>query len=189
VETLVRYVQQHRNLNAGIFDQYLYNNVQLWADTLDPFVVHFRSLGIPFLALRFGPDLFSLFITIPSTAIATQILSNVLTETEPRDFDPCSDEAQETKAETAKEAESEAEQESELFSNMHEQRHASKCENYAACATANLTGYCCPTLNGAMLGCCEAVPSKVSPQRATAAFLGKRSASTVNVGPGPDSLR
>merc|ERR1712151_1401236 len=74
-------------------------------------------------------------------------------------------EEQKAKAAAAKEAESEAQEESELFSNMHERIHASKCENNAACAAANLTGYCCPTLNGislngTMLGCCVAAPSK-----------------------------
>merc|ERR1712048_1239191 len=74
-------------------------------------------------------------------------------------------EEQKAKAAAAKEAESEAQEESERFSNMHERIHASKCENNAACAAANLTGYCCPTLNGislngTMLGCCAAAPSK-----------------------------
>merc|ERR1712176_643210 len=74
-------------------------------------------------------------------------------------------EEQKAKAAAAKEAESEAQEESERFSNMNERIHASKCENNAACAAANLTGYCCPTLNGislngTMLGCCVAAPSK-----------------------------
>merc|ERR1712048_241958 len=88
-------------------------------------------------------------------------------------------EEQKAKAAAAKEAESEAQEESELFNNMHERIHASKCENNAACAAANLTGYCCPTLNGislngTMLRCCtiEGPTFALKPRKASALVSG-----------------
>lgn len=66
---------------------------------------------------------------------------------------------QEQKAAAAEAAAAAARKESEAFKHIHEKIHASRCENNPACVALNLTGYCCPTLdgtslNGTMLGCC-----------------------------------
>merc|ERR1712110_205447 len=69
-------------------------------------------------------------------------------------------------AQAAKAAAEEAKKENEQYVNMEARIAASKCENNPACAALNVTGYCCPTLNGSflngtMLGCCIGSASAV----------------------------
>merc|ERR1711972_775362 len=73
-------------------------------------------------------------------------------------------EEQSTLLAAAKAAAEKAENENFEYKNMDEKITASKCDNNPTCAAANLTGYCCPTLNGislngTMLGCCGVVAS------------------------------
>jgi len=66
---------------------------------------------------------------------------------------------QQAKEKASETAAAEAEADSSQYDNINEKIQASKCENNPSCAAANLTGYCCPTLNGlalngTALGCC-----------------------------------
>mmetsp|Transcript_9950 Transcript_9950/g.31585 ORF Transcript_9950/g.31585 Transcript_9950/m.31585 type:complete len:446 (-) Transcript_9950:19-1356(-) len=71
-----------RDLEAGIFDSFMYNSLILWADSLDPYVERFKSTKTPFLARRVGDDdTFAVFVDVPGNGIVLQLRSRHLTAT------------------------------------------------------------------------------------------------------------
>lgn len=85
------WVQQQdliRHLEAGMFDQFMHNNLILWTNDLDPFVQQLQIDGQPFMTLKNG-NLFSLFVSIPKNSLVFQIRSDHLTSKPSGTFNSC----------------------------------------------------------------------------------------------------
>lgn len=88
---IVDWVQQQesiRDLESGIFDQYMHNSLILWTNSLDPFVQQLQADGQPFLTLK-KDNFFSLFVSVPKNSLVFQIRSTHLTLKPSGIFDAC----------------------------------------------------------------------------------------------------
>jgi len=62
---------------------------RLRSDSLDEFVERLNSVSVPFMALRFSPELFGIQLDIPGNGISIQVRGSRLTTAAAQAFDAC----------------------------------------------------------------------------------------------------
>lgn len=75
IDRFAEHQEKLRDLNADVVDQYMYNNIELQAESLDPFLTRFRRLDIPYIG-RTSPKLYSVYISVPKNGIVIKIASS-----------------------------------------------------------------------------------------------------------------
>lgn len=79
LENFTAYVEDVRDMDAGVYDQWMDNHMTLWVEDLQPFADVYDSLGLPYL-LRTWPDdrsgLTALIVAIPRNGVVVELLSD-----------------------------------------------------------------------------------------------------------------
>lgn len=75
----VKHQEDIRRIEEGKFDQYMSNNLILWANSLDSFVEQFTKNRVPFFVVQLSDHMFALYLNIPENMIVIQLRSEYLT--------------------------------------------------------------------------------------------------------------
>jgi len=84
VSAWVKQQEKIRDLTGGNIDQFMLSSVVFWTPSLDPFVERLKAGKQPFVVYENTPDVFDLFVNVPSNEIVFNIRSSQLTAVKPR---------------------------------------------------------------------------------------------------------
>jgi len=82
----VKHVESLRDLNAGVFDQYMHNSLVLNVSSLDPYLLRIRHQALPHLILRVDAEQIALWVDVPRNGIIFQFRSTHVSVASPTEM-------------------------------------------------------------------------------------------------------
>jgi len=79
-------VESLRDLNAGVFDSYMYNSLVLNVSSLDPYLLRIKRQALPHLLLRVDAEHFALWVDVPHNGIIFQFRSTHISVASPEEM-------------------------------------------------------------------------------------------------------